>query len=87
MDETNDARGEKKISTGGRRLRFNGNRRGGGRRGGCHMEAEWERGGVVWSSAAAWRRRGNGPAVALAGGALPCDSGERRGRRDAGRCG
>jgi hypothetical protein len=30
----------------------------------------------------AWQRRGSGPATARAGGALPSDSGGRRGRRD-----
>jgi hypothetical protein len=38
---------------------------------------------VVWSSTAVWRRCGNGPAAAHAGGALPRDSGEQRGRHDA----
>jgi hypothetical protein len=40
--------------------------------------------GVAWSSTAARRRRGSGLAAARAGEALPHDSGERRGRRDAG---
>jgi hypothetical protein len=48
----------------------------------AERERERERGvGLVW------RRRGSGPAAARAGGALPRDSGERRGRRDAGRRG
>jgi hypothetical protein len=55
------------------------------------VEAERERervreGGLAWRGAA-WRRRGNGSATVRAGHALPRDSGERRGRCDAGRRG
>jgi hypothetical protein len=56
------------------------------RRGGCRVEAEQKREreregalGAVWSSTAACRRRGSGPATARAGR----DSGGRQGRRDA----
>jgi hypothetical protein len=55
-DETNGARGEKKISAGRRRLRFNRKRRrGGGLRGGRIMEAERER---ERGAGAAWRTVG-----------------------------
>jgi hypothetical protein len=57
-------------------------RRGGG------LEGWVPRGsGAAWSSVAEWRRLGSGPAAACAGGALPRDSGGRRGRRDARRRG
>jgi hypothetical protein len=48
-------------------------------------ETEGERGGLgtKWSRVAVWHRRGSGPATACAGDVLPCDSGGRRGRRDA----
>jgi hypothetical protein len=97
MDETNGARGEKKILVSGRQLRFNGKRRGAGgggvdttwRRSGREREGEREGGGpgVAWSSAAIWRRCGSGLDAAHAFGTLPRDNGERRGRRDADRCG
>jgi hypothetical protein len=69
---------------GRRRLNFKGSDGEGPRRGGHRVEAERERGGP---GAVAWRRCHSGPTVALAGGALPRDSLERRGRRDAGRRG
>jgi hypothetical protein len=58
-------------------------------RGGGVGERERERGGpsMVWSSTTVWHRCGSGPTASRAGGALPRDSGERRGRRDAGRRG
>jgi hypothetical protein len=86
-DEMNGTRG-RNFSADGRQLGFKGS-------GGEGVEG-WaplggragERGaGVAWSSAAAWRRRGSGPAATRVGGALPHNSGERRGRRDAGRRG
>jgi hypothetical protein len=40
--------------------------------------------GTAWSSAAAWRRRGNGSVTARAGDGLPRDSGGWRGQRDTG---
>jgi hypothetical protein len=43
---------------------------------------ERERGGAWARHGAVWHRCGSGPAVARAGGALPRDSVERRGRRD-----
>jgi hypothetical protein len=53
-------------------------------------EREREREGgpsMAWSSAAAWHQRGSGPAAVRTGDTLPRDSGERWGRRDAGRRG
>jgi hypothetical protein len=83
------ARGLREIF-GRQRLHFNGKRRGGGPegwtpRGGGAGESEGERGGLgaAWSRTVAWRRRSSDPAMARAGGALPHDSGERRGRHDA----
>jgi hypothetical protein len=70
--------GEKKL---GRWLCFKGSGKEGGpeggQRGGCHVQAEWER----------EREREGGLATVHVGGVFPRDSGERRGRGDAGRCG
>jgi hypothetical protein len=50
-------------------------------RGGGMGKRERGRGlGAAWSSAMVWLRRGSGPVEARAGGALPRDNGERRGR-------
>jgi hypothetical protein len=38
--------------------------------------------GAAWSTAALFHQCGSRPAAARAGGALPRDSGERRGRRN-----
>jgi hypothetical protein len=78
----------RKFLVGGRRLCFKGSDGEGGRRGRHRVEVERERerereGGP----GAVWRRRGSGSAVACADGPLPRDSGERRGRCDAGRHG
>jgi hypothetical protein len=83
--------GWEKSSAGGRWLRFNGKRPGGGPRGwtprGGRAEEREREGvgglGATWSSAVACRRCGSGPAAVRTGGALPRDSGGWRGRRDA----
>jgi hypothetical protein len=78
-DEMNGARDEKEILAGGRRLRFNGKRRGGGPEGWTpHGGRAGERGRgrrTLARCGAACQRRGSGPAAARAGGMLLRDNG------------